>query len=244
MRSPIVNMLIVVLLVIGAFAMGSMYTKIQFLEGKSALPQALGTQTAAAPTQNPSAAPSAPPTPTTVKVNITANDPMKGDPKAKVTVVEYADYQCPFCGGFFKDTEPQLLKDYVDTGKVKFVYKNLAFLGQESHDAANAALCAKEQNKFWEFHDYLFGHQQGENQGAFSVVNLKKFASDLGLDTTAFNSCLDANKYNSQVQADIAEANQNGFNSTPSFAIDSSPMIGAQPYTQFKTAIDAELAKK
>ena len=85
--------------------------------------------------------------------------------------------------------------------------------------------------------------QTGENQGTFSIDNLKKFASGLGLNTTKFNSCLDSQKYNAQIQADIAEANRNGFQSTPSTAIGQTPIIGAQPYTQFKAVIDAELAK-
>jgi protein-disulfide isomerase len=137
----------------------------------------------------------------------------------------------------------QIVKDYVDTGKVKFVYKQLAILGKESTDAAIASLCAKEQNKFWEYYDYLYTHQQGENQGAFSPDNLKKFAVEMGLNASQFNDCLDQQKYNDQVQADIAEATRLGFNSTPSVAVGSTPIIGAQPYAQFKAAIEAELNK-
>lgn len=227
--------LIIVAFILGA-VMGGMFTKIRFLEagyGGSAKVVA-----PTAPTQ-----PSAPQAPTKVNVSVTADDPVKGKSTAKLTIVEFGDYQCPFCGRFFKEIEPQIIKDYVDTGKVKFVYKNLAFLGQESKDAANAALCAKEQNKFWEYHGKIYSSQGGENQGTFSITNLKKFASDLGLDTNKFNSCLDGQKYNSQVLADIAEANKNGFQSTPSTAIGTTPIIGAQPYSQFKTIIDAELAK-
>jgi len=76
--------------------------------------------------------------------------------------VEFADYQCPFCEKFYTDTFPDIKKNYIDTGKIKFVYKNLAFLGKESTDAANASMCARDQNKFWEFHDYLFTHQGSE----------------------------------------------------------------------------------
>ena len=232
----------IILFVLGV-VMGTMYTKIRFLEAgyggsaKAAAAAALPS-VPTAPTQ-----PGAPQAPTKVNVQVTADDPVKGKSGAKLTIVEFGDYQCPFCGRFFKEVEPQIIKDYVDTGKVKFVYKNLAFLGQESKDAANAALCAKEQNKFWEYHDKIYSSQSGENQGTFSVVNLKKFAVDLGLDASKFNSCLDGQKYNSQVQADIAEANKNGFQSTPSIAVGTVAVIGAQPYAQFKTIIDAELAK-
>ncbi len=235
-------LLAVVVFLLGA-AIGGMAVKIQYLENQAKT--GTGTQAAAAAAQ-PAAAPSPtpPPTPTKVSVALTGDDPFLGDPNAKVNVVEFADYQCPFCEQFFKTTFPQIKKDYVDTGKVKFYYKNLAFLGQESTDAANAALCAKEQNQFWQYHDYLFNHQGQENSGTFSKDNLKKFAADLGLNTTQFNSCLDGAKYNSVVQADAAEANKNGFNSTPSVAVGSTPIIGAQPYSQFQSAIDAELAKK
>lgn len=226
----------VVVFLLGA-ALGAMYVKIQYLESKAG--NVAGTGVAPAPT-----APTAPAAPTKVDVKVTADDPVKGNPNAKLTIVEFADFQCPYCGRFFKDTLPSVTKEYIDTGKVKFVYKSLAFLGKESTDAANAALCAKEQNKFWEYHDKLYNSQSGENQGAFATANLKQFAADLGLDTTQFNSCLDSQKYNAQVVADQAEASRNGFNSTPSLAIGSTPIIGAQPYAQFKAAVDAELAKK
>lgn len=229
--------LVMVAFILGA-VIGGLYTKLQFLEaGYRQTPSPVAPVAPSAP------APSAPSKPTSVNVKITSDDPVKGNVNAKLTIIEFGDYQCPFCGRFFKDVEPLILKDYVDTGKVKFIYKNLAFLGKESTDAANAALCAKEQNKFWEYHDKLYNSQSGENQGAFSTDNLKKFALDLGLNATKFNSCLDAQKYNSQVQADTAEANRNGFQGTPSTAIGTTPVIGAQPYAQFKTTIDSELAK-
>lgn len=224
----------VVVLLVGA-ALGGMFVKIQYLES---------TNNKQPKTNNQPLVPSAPTALTKVDVKVTTDDPIKGNPNAKLTVVEFSDFQCPFCERFFKDVEPQILKEYVDTGKVRFVYKSLAFLGKESSDAANGALCAKEQNKFWEYHDKLFTSQQGENQGAFALPNLKKFAVDLGLNAAQFNSCLDAQKYNAQVVADQVEANRNGFNSTPSTAVGSTPIIGAQPYAQFKAAIDAELAKK
>lgn len=222
--------------------MGGMYTKIKFLEaGYGGSVQSA--QTAPIPT-NPSV-PTTPtaPQPTKVDVKVGSNDPFKGNANAKLTVVEFGDYQCPFCGRFFKEVEPQIIKDYVDIGKIKFVYKNLAFLGQESKDAANAALCAKEQNKFWEYHDKLYNSQNGENQGAFSIENLKKFAAGLGLNSTKFNSCLDTGKFNAQVQEDVAEASKNGFQGTPSTAVGTVGVVGAQPYAQFKSKIDAELAK-
>lgn len=242
-NNPVVSVLAgVVIFLVGA-AFGGMYTKIQYLEGKGLFAGSAGPVTQAAGNNQQPGAPARPPTPTKVDVKVTSDDPTRGNASAKLTVVEFGDYQCPFCGRFHKDVLPGLLKDYVDTGKIKFVFKNLAFLGKESTDAANAALCAKEQNKFWEYHDQIYNNQQGENQGTFSLANLKKFAADLGLNTAQFNSCLDSQKYNAQVLADNAEAGRLGFNSTPSTSVGSTPVIGAQPYAQFKAAIDAELAK-
>ena len=233
-NQPIILVLTAIAVFLVGGAIGGMYIKIQYLEKG-------GVAGTAAPTVPTAAAPQAPPAPTKVDVKVTDQDPFLGDPNAKLTVVEFSDFQCPFCGRFFKDVGPQLKKDYIDTGKVKFVYKHLAFLGKESTDAANASECAKEQNKFWQYHDTLFNSQDGENRGTFSTDNLKKFAVDLGLNTAKFNACLDSQKYNARVQADIAEAGRLGFNSTPSTAVGDVPVIGAQPYSAFKTIIDQKL---
>lgn len=217
---------------------GGMYVRIQYLEGKVA-----GVQAQPGNNQQPVAPAGPPAAPTKVDVKISPDDPLKGNPNAKLTIVNFADFQCPFCARFHQEVGRQIIKDFVDTGKAKFVFKNLAFLGKESVDAANAALCAKEQNKFWEYHDKLFNSQSGENQGGFAPDKLKSFAAELGLNTTQFNSCLDSQKYNAQVMADNAEAGRVGFTSTPSTAVGTVPIIGAQPYTQFKAAIEAELTK-
>ncbi len=114
----------------------------------------------------------------------------------------------------------------------------MAFLGPESQWAAEASECAAEQNAFWEYHDFLFENQQGENQGAMSKDNLKKFAADLNLNTEQFNECLDSEKYAEIVQADTNGARQIGATSTPVFLINGQPVIGAQPYEIFQQAID------
>ncbi len=114
-------------------------------------------------------------------VPVSAADFSQGSDSAPVVLIEYADFQCPFCGRFFRDTEMSLINDYVAQGKIKFVYRDFTFLGEESRWAAEAARCAGDQGKFWEYHDYLYNHQSGENQGAFSLDNLKSFAKTLGL---------------------------------------------------------------
>lgn len=242
--NPIIQLLLAVVIFILGASLGGMYVKIETLQNqvKNGRTAAVGANPAGQIAG--AAAPEAPPTPTSVEVKLAAVDPVKGNADAKITVTEFADFQCPFCGKFHSESYLQIVKDYVDTGKVKFVYKQLAILGKESTDAAIASLCAKEQDKFWEYFDYLYTHQQGENQGAFSPDNLKKFAAELGINAAQFNSCLDDQKYNAQVQADVAEASRLGFNSTPSVAVGSIPIVGAQPYAQFKDAIEKELAKK
>lgn len=167
----------------------------------------------------------------------------KGDENAPITMIEFADFQCPFCGRHFLQTEPQIKTEYMDAGKVRTGYVNLAFLGQESIWAAEAAECASDQDQFWEYHDYLYNHQAGENQGAFSKDNLKKFAVELGLETAAFNDCLDSGKYTTQIQEDTRAAQGMGFRSTPSFLINGQTIVGAQPFANFQAVIDPLLAQ-
>jgi len=112
---------------------------------------------------------------------VTSSDFVLGNQNAPITIVLYVDFQCPFCGKFFKETEQTVLANYIKDGKVKLVSRDFAFLGDESLRAAEAARCAGDQGKFWEYHDYLFTHQNGENKGNFSNLNLKTFAKALGL---------------------------------------------------------------
>jgi protein-disulfide isomerase len=165
----------------------------------------------------------------------------RGDPNAPVTIVEFGDFQCPFCGRFFAQTEPQIDEQYIQSGKVRFAYFNFAFLGPESKWAAEAAECASDQDKFWEYHDKLYSSQSGENQGAFNKDNLKKFAEELGLDTKAFNECLDSGKHTQLVQDDSSLSSSLGVNSTPTFFINGQAVVGAQPYQIFQQTIDGLL---
>jgi protein-disulfide isomerase len=237
--NPILQILAAAVFFLMGAAMGGMYVKIQYLEGKGG---AVGTGGSIA--QNPAeqAAPAEPALPSEINIGVKPEDATLGNPNAELTVIEFADFQCPFCGRWHEDVFPELKKDYIDTGKVRFVYKNLAFLGKESEDAANAALCAKEQGKYWEYHEKLYTSQNGENQGAFAIDILKKWGAELGLNAAQFNNCVDSGKYASQVDADTAEANSNGLNSTPSTLVGTKPIIGAQPYATFKTAIEEALA--
>jgi protein-disulfide isomerase len=167
--------------------------------------------------------------------------PALGPADAPVTIVEYADYQCPHCRNFSVNTLPEVVKNYVVPGKVRYVYKNATVLGEESQWAAMAALCAADQGHFWEYDELLFNRQQGENQGTFSRDNLKQFAADLGLDTATFNECLDSNKYASKVADQTQEARSRGVKGTPSFFVNDEFVEGAVPYDQLKEIIDKHL---
>jgi len=166
-----------------------------------------------------------------------------GNPDAPVLIEEFSDFQCPFCARFFRETEARLIQEYVTPGKARFVYRHFAFIGPESVWASQAAECAANQERFWEFHGKLFNNQAGENQGAFSVDRLKRFAQDLGLSTDLFNRCLDANETLDRVRKDTEEAQRLGVRSTPTFFINGAPLLGALPFEEFKAAIESQLAK-
>jgi protein-disulfide isomerase len=196
--------------------------------------------------------PSTPSQVTPVKVSSIALDsaPFKGMADAPIIFVEFSDFQCPFCQSFFSQTESQLLKAYVDTGKVKFVYKQFPMqdLHPNAREAALSSECANEQGKFWQYHDALFGNQTTwANQNSTEVSNtFKKYASDLKLDTPSFNSCLDSKKYSSIVDKDSQEASSYGVTGTPTFFIGNdkngyTQFVGVQPFPVFQQTIDQQL---
>jgi protein-disulfide isomerase len=166
-----------------------------------------------------------------------------GSANAPLTIVMYSDFQCPYCSVLAREILPQLEKDYLAAGKAKLVFKSVRFLGDESQWAAEAADCAGEQGKFWDYHDMLFANQRGENEGAFSKDNLKRFAAALGLDTTAFNACLDEDRYTGKVAENNNEARTRGVDSTPTVFVGQTSIVGATSYETFKTTIEDELAR-
>jgi len=167
-----------------------------------------------------------------------------GDPNAPVKIIEYSDFQCPYCAHFVADTEQQLIDAYIATGKVYFEYHSFGdFIGPESGRAAEAAYCAGDQEKFWDMHDILFANQAAENSGAFTDKRLTAFAAKIGLDAGKFSDCFTGGKYATQVTKDSADAAQAGVKATPSFVINGKLLEGAQPFTAFQTEIDALLKK-
>lgn len=236
---------LVLLLIVASFLIGSMYTKVQMYEKGTAAAVNNG---AVAGDINGGAQPQAPAAPTgPVEIDI-SNAPMLGNKDAKVAIVEFTDYQCPFCKQLFENSFSQVKKEYIDTGKVKFYSRDfpLTQIHPQAQKAAEAASCAKDQNKFWEYHDTLFAKQE-----ALQIADLKKYAVDLGLNTSQFDSCLDSNKYADKIKKDEQEGVTAGVAGTPASFIGTVKgntltgvqLSGAVPFANFKTALDAELAK-
>lgn len=162
---------------------------------------------------------------------------------APLTIVEYSDFQCPFCARAAGTTTPRIEEEYVVSGQVKFMHHYMAFEGEESVWAAEAAECANDQGMFWEYRDMLWENQQGPNRGAFAIDNLKRFAAELGLDTETFNECLDSHEHEQLVMEETQDAFDDGINSTPTFVIGDQVVNGAYPFEVFQQAIEEELSK-
>jgi protein-disulfide isomerase len=156
------------------------------------------------------------PPPTASGIRVSAN--VMGQSNAPVTIEEWADLQCPACRQFAVGTEPQLRTAYIATGKVRFVFHHLAFIGQESIWAGEAVECAGEQNRFWDLHDRLYAVQGGENSGTFSKANLEKIAGDIGLGA-GFNACLESDRYLQRVTDDTKAGQAKGVNATPTLFV-------------------------
>jgi len=169
------------------------------------------------------------------------DDPVLGSADAKVLIIEFGDYQCPSCRQFWKEIEPRLKKDYIDTGKVKLVFRDFP-LNQhpEAVLAALAVNCARDQNKYWEFHDKVFREQynKGDDVIRLKPADLKKWAKDSKLDAAAFDQCLDSEKYKDEVMKDKMEGEAAGVQGTPTFFINGRVMGGAQQYPEYRKVID------
>lgn len=174
----------------------------------------------------------------------TLNNTM-GNPNAPVRIIEYGDFQCPYCLNFWRETEPQLIEEYVNTGVVYFEYRSLGgFLGEESAWAAEGAYCAGDQGKFWEYHDTLFINWNGENTGNYSKDRLILFAESLDLDMQTFESCLRDGWHTPTVEQDAADASAAGVRATPTFFINGFMVEGAQPFHVLKEYIEEALRQK
>ena len=236
------NIYLVFALVIFAFILGMLTNKILYLEKQVKDANTANTATADAN----QAAPTVAPPPQVVKV---ANGklPFLGNENAKVTVVEFSDFQCPFCKQYFDNTASQLSDAYIKTGKIKFYYRNypLTSIHPNAQKAAEAGECANEQGKFWDYHDLLFQDQDtwAPMSAADAVNAFVNYAGQVGMDTDQFKSCLDSDKYKNAVATDTADGNKVQVDGTPTFFVNGYRLVGAQPFSEFQKVIDEQLKK-
>jgi protein-disulfide isomerase len=174
-----------------------------------------------------------------------------GDPNAPVKVEVWEDFQCPACQGYSQQIEPEVVKNFVATGKAHYVFRHYPFIddaaaSKESDQSANASMCAAEQGRFWDYHDILYANWNGENEGAYSDKRLVAFAETIGLNMNDFNSCFDANKYDAEIQQDLVDGQQVGVTGTPSVFVNGKIIKpGFVPsYQDIAQAIEAEIASQ
>jgi protein-disulfide isomerase len=233
-----VSILVAAVLIAGALVFTSFY------HGGTTPSDAGGT----APT-NPSAQGTSPTVVSSTVMQLGSRDAILGNANAPVTLIEYGDYQCPYCGEFFSQTEPSIVSNYVNTGKVRMVFRDFAFLGAESIAAAEAAQCAEDQNKLWPYHDALYSGKVAddskggsEDDGYFNQALFLQIANSVGLNIPTFTSCVTGDKDASIVATEENTATSYGVNSTPTFFVNGSEISGAQPYSVFQTAIESALS--
>ncbi|MBI4098212.1 MAG: DsbA family protein [Candidatus Levybacteria bacterium] len=227
---------LVVLLIIASFLLGILFTKVQYLENGQGTVNTAGTVANDTTAQVPTG-------PVDVKEG---HLPVLGQEDAKVTIIEFSDFQCPFCEQLWKETLPQIKKEYVETGKVKFAYRHYPLdFHANAEKAAEASECANEQGKFWEMHDKLFENQaKWESQGAAdALTTFASLADEVGISGANLKSCVESGKFEKTVKDDLAEGTTVGVQGTPATYINGLLVSGAQPYSAFKTIIDQELAK-
>lgn len=173
-----------------------------------------------------------------------------GDPNAPVTIEVYEDFQCPACKTFSEQIEPQVVEAYVATGDVYYIYRHFPFIDDraprnESDQAANASMCARDENRFWDYHDMLFANWNGENQGAFNDKRLVAFAEALGLEMESFNQCFNAKLNKDEIDADLQSGRDSGVTGTPSVLVNARMITpGFVPsFAEISEAVEAELTK-
>ncbi|EPA04323.1 DsbA family protein [Candidatus Nitrosarchaeum limnium] len=179
-----------------------------------------------------------------LSIDTTKGSPVLGESSAPITIIEFGDYQCPFCQKWNQNTKPLIDRDYISTGKVKLIYVDFPIVGPDSINAHAGSYCADEQGLYWQYHDFLYKNQGHENSGWVSMNNLKNIVSGMeGMDVNLFSNCIDSGKYNDRVKENKNIAVKNGAKSTPSFIVigpngHGVAISGAQPYSVFKQTID------
>jgi protein-disulfide isomerase len=184
----------------------------------------------------------------TMDTFVSNGSPILGDPDAPITLVEFGDYQCHYCNVFFETTENDIIKNYVETGKVKIIFKDYNIIGEDSVKASQGAHCAKDQGMFWEYHDTLYSHWTGENNGWASGTNLTNFAEEIGLDMNVWTECMMQQKHSQIILSSNEDARALELTGTPAFFVINSEgqvskLFGAQPFEAFKKTFDNQLKK-
>lgn len=225
----------VVLLLVLGLQMNKVQNKLNTMDSKLGFIE--GFFTAVEELQQPS--PEEPSLPTIITGDLSDDDAVKGSEDAPVTIVEFSDYECPFCARFATQTLPAIDEQYIKTGKAKLIFRDFPLgFHANAQKAGEAAECAGEQGKYYEMHDKLFA--EGVAGG---VASFKQYAKELGLDEAKFNECLDSGKMASEVQKDLRDGEAAGVEGTPAFFINGKLVSGAQPFEVFKSIIEEELAK-
>jgi protein-disulfide isomerase len=184
----------------------------------------------------------------TMETFLENGSPILGNHDAPVTLVEFGDYQCHFCNVFFHSTEDDILKNYVETGKVKMIFKDYNIIGPDSVRASHGAHCANDQGLFWEYHDILYSNWTGENNGWASSENLEKFAKEIGLDMDKWSECVTNGPHSQTILASNQDAKNLGITGTPAFFVigpdgKTTKVFGAQPFEAFEKIFEIELEK-
>lgn len=233
---------LILLLIAGSFFLGSLSTKVKMLEKGTGLGTSQGAN---------NAQPAAAPQQATKGVASVDDDPVLGDKNAPVTIIEFSDYECPFCKRHFDQTLPELVKKYIDTGKVKLVFRDfpLSFHDPMASKEAIAANCAREQGgdkKYYEFHDEIFKRTTSNGNG-LDDAKIQTIAGDLKLNINTFKSCISNTANADEVKKDVADGTAAGASGTPTFLIGKSTddgningdlLVGAQPFAAFQAVID------
>lgn len=229
----------VALLIAGAYMVGVYKTKVEYLEGgaPNQVAQVAGEQAVAAPAEE--------------KTELTEDEWQKvlsgaeytvGSENAPVTIVEFTDYQCPFCARFYEQSYGQIMSEYVETGKVRYIFRDLPLpFHPNAEPAAVAARCAGKQNKYVEMHDKLFETQTEWESVSDTTALFTGYAKEVGVGEGAFTSCLSDTSVAEAVQADADLAAEVGATGTPTFYVNGTALVGAQPYASFKTLIDSKI---
>jgi len=179
------------------------------------------------------------PTEITMETFVENGSPVLGNPNAPITLVEFGDYQCHYCHVFFESIEGKIMKNYIETGKVKMIFKDYNIIGKDSVKASQGAHCANDQGLFWEYHDRLYSNWTGENNGWASGANLANYAQDIGLEMNQWTDCMSQQKHSKTILDSNEDAKKLQLTGTPAFFVINSDgqvskLFGAQPFEVFE----------